>query len=105
VIRLLLAAHKVKLGVHETCHRVGSDFADKDLGDYIAGLLAEYTRKEGQNALVVSSEPSERADAWQCAVMFTRRDGEEVWSWGVSFLVSKKTRKSIPGSFRCPGAG
>ena len=105
VIRLLLASHRVKLAVHPTCHGVGSDPKDRDLGDYLAGLLAEYTQGEGQNRLEVLSEPSERPDAWRCTVNLTRRNGEEVWSWGVSFLVRKHDQKVIPGSYRCVGAG
>lgn len=105
VIRLLLASHRVKLAVHPTCHGVGSDLQDRDLGDYLAGLLAEYTQGEGQNRLEVQSEPSERPDAWRCTVNLTRRDGEEVWSWGVSFLVRKRDRKVLPDSYRCLGAG
>lgn len=105
VIRLLLASHRVKLEVDPTCQGVGSDLQDRDLGDYLAGLLAEYTQGEGQNRIDVLSEPSERPEAWRCIVNLTRRNGEEVWSWGVSFLVRKRDRKIIPGSYRCPGAG
>lgn len=105
VIRLLLASHRVKLSAHPTCRGVGSELKDKDLGDYLAGLLAEYTQPEGQNRIEVFSEPSERPDAWRCTVNFTRRDEEERWSWGITFLVSKTDRKILPGSFRCLGAG
>jgi len=105
VIRLLLASHRVRLDVHSTCRGVGSELKDRDLGDYLAGLLAEYTQGEGQNRIEVLSESSERPDAWRCTVNITRRNGEEVWSWGVSFLVRKRDGKAIPGSYRCLGAG
>jgi hypothetical protein len=105
VLRLVLAAQAVKLSVHPTCHGVGSGPGDKNLGDYFAGLLAEYTQRDGQNWIEVKAEPTDRPDAWLCVVNITRRNEEEVWSWGVSFLVRKKDRKVIPGSFRCLGAG
>ena len=106
VLRLLMSSHDVRLTVDRTCHEVGTDLEDKDIGAYIAGFLAEgFTQKEGSYRIDITSEPSDRTGAWLCTVYLTRRYEEECWAWGVSFLVRKKDRKVIRSSFRCLGAG
>ena len=105
ILRLLMSSQAVRLSTHPTCHGVGSSMTDKDMGDYLAGLLAEFVQEEGQNLISVATEDSERPDAWKCTVNFMRRNGEEHWAWGVSFMVRKWDRRVIPGSFRCIGAG
>jgi hypothetical protein len=109
VIRFVMSSHDVKLSVDSSCSGVGVKLTDTDIGDYLAGFLAEQTATTGQNWLEVKVSPepvkSNGREAWECSLVIRRKDGEERWGWGVRFLVDAGTRKVIRGSFRCTGAG
>ena len=109
VIRYVMNSHDVKLSVDSYCSGVGTKLSDTDIGDYLAGFLAEHTATTGQNWLEVKVSPQPvkagGREAWECSLVIRRKDGEERWGWGVKFLVDVKERRVIRESFRCTGAG
>ena len=105
-VRMLLSIHDIPLTTHPSCKDVGSEFRDKTIGDYIAGLMSDMgkTSMMGRNTVSAKCEPAGVPGAWRCTVELGRRDGENEWVRGVEFRVSTQglvQRDSI----RCTGGG
>ena len=102
VINAALESAHVSLTTHESCRGVGTDTRDATVGQFLSGFLAELAAETGQNQVLTTV--SENADGWLCRLMVRRRDGEQVWSWGLEF-VFRKDGTLDPQSYRCVGAG
>jgi hypothetical protein len=106
VIQALLANLDVPLSSHPSCKGVGTEKQDRDLRDYLSGLLAEYTHTTGRNWITIETNPlppGSRA-AWKCRVQFDRVDGETRLGWGVDFEM-RTDGTMIRESIVCTGAG
>lgn len=90
-----------------TCKGFGTEPADKTIGRYLAGYLAELSDQNARNAITASvEEGTENGDkVYTCVMMIRHAQGEDIWSWGIRFSVRKSTGLVVPASLRCVGAG
>ena len=104
-IYLLLENSSAPLSVDSSCKHVGSNWTDKTIGQYVAGLMAEQV-SPGTNWIEASCSTPDRIPeaAWTCEVTFLRQDNEDRWRWGVKFSLDSRGQV-MPKSFRCIGAG
>ena len=108
ILRELLRNQSVSLSIDPSCTGVGTELTDRDLGDYISGFLAEQKETGGGNRIEVSAKPDagngpERL--WRADVTLRHSKGDDIWGWGVSFLMRGNTHSVIPESIRCTGSG
>jgi hypothetical protein len=105
VIEAVLAHSQLPL-TDPSCKAVGTEPADKTIGRYLAGFLAELSNQDARNAVTTSIESlSEAGEVYLCRFMIRHVQGEDVWSWGVEFAVRKSDGAVVADSFRCIGAG
>lgn len=108
VIDALLASASVDLAVSPTCSNVGTEPADRTIGRYLAGFMAEMSREDARNWIETSVEPGPDGLAepvWRCRVTLRHRDNVDRWGWGVAFDVRQRDGAVLPKSFVCTGAG
>jgi hypothetical protein len=108
VIDALLASAAVDLAVSPTCNNVGTEPADRTIGRYLAGFLAEMSREDARNWIETSVEPGPAGAAepiWHCRVTLRHRDNVDRWGWGVAFDVRQRDGVVMENSFTCTGAG
>lgn len=100
-LRGALGLRDVPLQVHPSCRDVGSDAADRTLGDYLAGQLAAMDRPANTVAAACTAGTGGRQS---CSVWFRHRSEEERWAWGLSFELDPRGRP-LARTLRCLGAG
>ncbi|WP_068639234.1 hypothetical protein [Thauera butanivorans] len=108
IIHLLLLNTDVPLIVDPSCHKAGTHPDDRTIGEYISGFIAALDNPEAQNLIetTILDDPSiPEALVWRARVMIGHSYGEEVWRWGVEFLIRKDSRSVLRDSFRCLGSG
>lgn len=49
MIRALFRMQDVSLSTGQFCNNVGTEFTDKDIGDYISGMLAQIDQPKGKS--------------------------------------------------------
>ena len=103
VLKALMKNLDVRLKDAAHCKGVGTDEHDRTIGDYLSGFLAFHANMQGKNWLDISATKSDQG-TYLAKVMIYRKDGEENWGWGVSFMLdsSKKVKRN---SFTCLGSG
>ena len=105
VIEAVLAHSQLPL-TDPSCKAAGTESADKTIGRYLAGFLAELSNQDARNAVMTSVESLGEADeVFRCRLMIRHGQDEDVWSWGVEFAVRKSDGAVVADSFRCIGAG
>ncbi len=101
MIRALFRMQDVSLSAGQFCNNVGTEFTDKNIGDYISGMLAQIDQPKGRNWIETSAKPGTLSDtgeaAWECEVTIRHTYREEVMDWGVRSLVKD--------SIMCIGTG
>ncbi len=108
VIDVVLAHTATPLTVSPTCRNAGTEPDDVTLGRYLAGFMAEMDDPSTKNWIETTVTPgtSSGGDAvWTCRMTLRHRDGDDVWGWGVSFVVRQSDGTVVPESFTCTGAG
>lgn len=109
MIRAVLDMQDVSLSAGRFCDGVGTDFTDRNVGDYISGMLAQIGDQKGKNWIQTSARPGTLPDTgeavWECEVTVRRIKGEEVMNWGVRFKLKASDRSLVNGSIMCIGAG
>lgn len=109
ILHYVIQNQDVSLASIPSCKNGETDLKDPTLGGYVSTYLAEHTNRSGQNFWLVTSAPekalSKEGPVWNCDAKICRRDGEEVWAWGVTFQVRASDRMVLRDSFRCTGAG
>jgi len=108
VIDAVLASAAVELAVSPTCNNVGTEPADRTIGRYLAGFMAEMSREDAHNWIETSVEPGPAADAepvWICRLTLRHRDNVDRWGWGVMFRVRQRDGLVLEKSFVCTGSG
>lgn len=106
VLQALLGNLDVPLSIHPSCKGVGTEPQDRNLRDYISGLLAEYTNTTGRNWVTIEVKPLAAGSrgVWKCRVQFDRVDGETRLGWGVDFEM-RADGTLVRDSVVCTGAG
>lgn len=89
---------------HPTCQDVGRDKSDTTVGAYLSGFLIEMDKATGGNYLAIE-HVSESAESWIVRALLRHSEGDDRWSWGVEFGISKRDGAVDPRSLRCIGAG
>ena len=102
VLAALMKNLDVKLKDAAHCQSAGTEQTDKTIGDYLSGFWALHANETGKNWLDISTTKSSKGHL--ARVMLYRKDGEENWGWGVSFLI-ESTGKVNRKSFTCLGGG
>lgn len=105
ILKYLFGNLDVPLSAGKDCRNVGTSPGDRTIGDFLSGFWSEHANQQGSNWLKISAEPDEGGASWICTVMLHRKDGEEVWGWGVRFRVGMQAKRVIRTSFQCLGAG
>ena len=109
MIRALFRMQDVSLSAGQHCNNVGTEFTDKDIGDYISGMLAQIDKPEGRSWIKTSVQPGRLSDTgeavWECEVTIRHTDREEVMDWGVRFGLKASDRSLVNGSIMCVGSG
>ena len=108
VLEALLRSGDVSLSVDPSCNGVGTEAADRTIGRYLSGFLAEQSEPKGKNWIETKIEPDKSATGeavWRCRVTIRHEDGDDRWGWGVQFDVRQGTGLVMADSFRCLGAG
>jgi len=108
VIDAVLASAGVPLSVSPTCSNVGTEPADRTVGRYLAGFMAEMSKEDARNWIETSVEPGPPTDAeavWICRLTLRHRDEVDRWGWGVAFRVRQRDGVVLDQSFVCTGAG
>jgi len=109
MIRALFRMQNVNLTAGQHCNNVGTEFSDKDIGDYISGMLAQINKPEGKSWIKTSVQPGKLSDTseavWECEVTIRHTDREEVMDWGVRFKLKASDRSLVNGSIMCVGSG
>lgn len=100
---MVFASHAVPLSIHPSCKSVGTSEKDKNLGQYIAGLMA-YMNEDMNNRITVNVQDMPGEEKWLARFMLSQEKGETVWRYGLEFLISKKTGLLDKQSYRCIGA-
>jgi len=103
VIAMVFASHAIPLSIHPSCKSVGTSEEDKNLGQYIAGLMA-YMNEDMNNRLTVNVEDMPEKEKWLARFMLSQEKDETVWRYGLEFSISKKTGLLDKKSYRCIGA-
>lgn len=89
---------------HESCKSAGTELTDDTVGRYLAGFLAELSRQEDANAL--TTDVAEVEDSgYRAQVMIRHAAGEEIWSWGIEFVIRAPSGTLDRTSIRCLGGG
>lgn len=108
IIDAAISSGPVDLSVSPSCRNVGTEPADRTVGRYLAGFLAELSKPQGANWIETGVEPgksSEGAAIWTCRILIRHVDGDDRWGWGIRFDVRQSDGLVIRGSFTCVGAG
>ena len=109
MIRALFRMQDVKLSAGQFCNNVGTEFTDKDIGDYISGMLAQIDQPRGKNWIQTSAKAETLPDTgeavWECEVTIRHTYREEVMDWGVRFKLRASDRSIVNGSIMCVGSG
>lgn len=108
IIAALVDSASVPLSVDPSCGGAGTELEDKTLGRYFSGFLAELNDAEATNAIETSTEEVVLPDGekvWECRVMIRHAKGEDIWRWGVQYLVRQSDGGVVPDSYRCLGSG
>ena len=109
MIRAVFRMQDVNLSAGQFCDNVGTEFTDRDIGDYISGMLAEINEPKGKNWIQTSAKPATLPEtgeaAWECEVTIRHMYGEEVMNWGVRFKLRASDRSLVNGSIMCVGSG
>ena len=109
MIRALFRMQDVKLSSGQFCNNVGTEFTDKDIGDYISGMLAQINEPKGKSWIQTSAKPATLPDtgeaAWVCEITIRHTYREEVMDWGVRFKLRASDRSLVNGSIMCVGTG
>jgi hypothetical protein len=107
VIAALLANGDIPLSVDASCKDVGSEPADRNLRDYVSGLLANFADQKASNSIAVTVKPvtlpGGRA-GWQCLIEFVHVPEGDPFRYGVSFQM-KIDGIILRRTVRCTGAG
>ena len=86
---------------------MGTEFTDKDIGDYISGMLAQINEPKGKSWIQTSAKPAKLSGigeaVWECEVTIRHIHGEEVMNWGVRFKLRASDRSLVNGSIMCVG--
>jgi hypothetical protein len=67
MIRAVFRMQDVSLSVGQFCNNVGTEFTDKNIGDYISGMLAEINEPRGKGWIQTSAKPATLPDAGEAA--------------------------------------
>jgi hypothetical protein len=109
MIRAVFRMQDVNLSAGQFCNNVGTEFTDRDIGDYISGMLAEINEPKGKSWIQTSAKPAALPEtgeaAWECEVIIRHMYGEEVMNWGVRFKLRASDRSLVSGSIMCVGSG
>jgi hypothetical protein len=109
MMRALFRMQNVSLSAGQFCNNVGTEFTDKDIGDYISGMLAQIDQPKGKNWIETSAKPGTLSDTgeavWECEVTIRHTYREEVMDWGVRFKLKASDRSLVNGSIMCIGSG
>jgi hypothetical protein len=109
MIRALFRMQDVSLSAGEHCKNVGTEFTDKDIGDYISGMLAQIDQPKGKSWIQTSVQPAKLSDTgeavWECEVTIRHTNREEVMDWGVRFKLRASDRSLVSDSIMCVGSG
>ena len=103
IVDALLASSGTPLSVSPTCSGVGTEQADKTMGRYLSGFLAELSNPDAKNSIV--TERDDRSPLWICRVFVRHAQGDDVWSWGVQFHISMTDGAVDPASSARPATG
>lgn len=109
ILSILFENMDASLSQHSSCNGVGTSTQDSTIGQYLSGFWAYHVNNDGGNSLHVESVPKKKknntVEIWEVRVLIRRYQGEEIWSWGVSFEITGQDHRFIPKSFKCLGAG
>ena len=106
VLEVILSESQSQL-TGASCQAVGTEATDRTVGQYLAGFLAELSDQKDANAVTTSVERGidNLEPVFLCRAMIRHAKGEDVWSWGVQFLVRQRDGEIVGNSLRCIGAG
>lgn len=107
IIEALMASARVEL-VDSTCRGAGTDrdIGDRTVGQYISAILAELDDPEAINSILsVTDYDRPERTAWKGHVMIRHSKGQDVWAWGIEFMIRKSDGQVDLQSFRCVGGG
>ena len=109
MIRALFRIQDVKLSAGQFCNNVGTEFTDKDIGDYISGMLAQINEPKGKSWIQTSAKSATLPDTgeavWECEITIRHTYREEVMDWGVRFKLKASDRSLVNESIMCVGTG
>jgi len=114
MLSVLLTNSGVPLSTDKSCQGVGSEPSDATLGDYVSGLLANFsaTNDGAKNSIVTSAVPVRSATGevrWECRVEFVHIPGDDPFRYGVLFQARRNVGSNglvlVRGSVRCIGGG
>jgi hypothetical protein len=108
MIRAVFRMQDVNFSAGQFCNNVGTEFADKDIGDYLSGMLAQINEPKGKSWVQTSAKRATLPDTgdavWECEVTIRHMHGEEVMNWGVRFKLKASDRSLVNGSIVYIGA-
>ena len=102
VVEALFASGTVEL-TDSTCAGAGTRVDDRTVGAYLSGFLVELNDPEARNYIEVKREHVERG--WVVSVMLRHAKDEDIWGWGVEFVIRAHDGSVDTQTFRCLGAG
>ena len=108
VIDAAIASADVPLSVSSTCANAGTEAADRTIGRYLAGFMAQMQSPEKKNWIETTIEPgkSDKGEPGSlCTLTLRHEDGDDRWGWGVRFFVRTSDGMVLQQSFTCVGAG
>lgn len=100
VIDGLMQSEAVLMTVHPSCREIGSTVGAETIGGYLSILLARQSEGDHNwSEVTVQSEQAETGQTWRSRVLFHHNKTVG----GVEFLVTPRSGRIIPTSFRCIG--
>jgi hypothetical protein len=109
MIRAVFRMQDVDLSAGQFCNNVGTEFTDKNIGDYISGMMAQIDQPRGRNWIQTSAKaetlPDTGEPVWECEITIRHVYREEVMNWGVRFNLRASDRSLVNGSIMCVGSG
>lgn len=108
IIDAAISSGQVDLSVSPSCRNVGTEPADRTIGRYLAGFLAELSKPQGVSWIETGAEPGKSPEGeaiWTCRMLIRHVDGDDRWGWGIRFDVRQSDGLVIRTSFTCIGAG
>lgn len=103
-LRLVFRNGAIALPDNASCRNVVSpDIASPTLGDWVASILSHLEPAEGISGITAGCDRVQ--ERLQCQMHVSRRNGEEVWQWGVRFAADDRSHVIDRTSIVCDATG